>query len=199
MPDPATAALQVQDVGFSYGKVRAVDGVSFDVRPGEVFGLLGPNGAGKTTTIAMISGLLSPESGQILVFGREPSERSGRARSRMGVVPQEIALYEELTGQENLTFWGRIYGLSGRDLDSAVRKSLDLVGLSDRARDRVGKLSGGLKRRLNLAIGLVHTPDLILLDEPTVGIDPQARLRILGVVRDQAGAGRAVLYTSHYL
>ncbi|HXI02426.1 MAG TPA: ABC transporter ATP-binding protein [Candidatus Saccharimonadales bacterium] len=199
MSESVRPALCVEDVAYSYGKSRAVEKVAFEVQPGEIFGLLGPNGAGKTTTIAMISGLLRPESGRILVFGREPSARSGEARSRMGVVPQEIALYEELTARENLGFWGRVYGLSGGDLSGAVTKALDLVGLSDRAGERVGKLSGGLKRRLNLAVGLVHAPDLILLDEPTVGIDPQARLHILGVVKEQAAAGRAVLYTSHYL
>ena len=129
----------------------------------------------------------------------DASGGSGRARARMGVVPQEIALYEELTAAENLRFWGRLYGLSGAGLEEAVRRSLDLVGLSDRAKARVKTFSGGLKRRLNLAAGLVHAPDLLLLDEPTVGIDPQARLRILDVVRDQARNGRAVLYTSHYL
>jgi ABC-2 type transport system ATP-binding protein len=199
MSEPATAPLQVSEVGYAYGKTRAVDSVSFEIHAGEVFGLLGPNGAGKTTTIAMISGLLTPDSGQILVFGHEPSEGSGRTRSRMGVVPQDVALYEELTGRENVTFWGKLYGLSGADLASAVKIALGRVGMADRADDRVSKLSGGLKRRLNMAVGLVHSPDLILLDEPTVGIDPQARLRILDVVREQASARRAVLYTSHYL
>jgi ABC-2 type transport system ATP-binding protein len=193
------AALEVREVRYSYGPVRAVDGVGFEVRAGEVFGLLGPNGAGKTTTIAMISGLLPPASGQILIFGEDATGRSGRARSRMGVVPQEIALYDELTCRENVRFWGRLYGLAGSGLDEAARRALDVVGLAERAAERVSKLSGGLKRRLNLAAGLVHAPDLLLLDEPTAGIDPQARLRILDVIRSQASAGRAVLYTSHYL
>ena len=191
--------LQVQDVRYSYGKTRAVDGVSFTVGPGEIFGLLGPNGAGKTTTISMICGLLPPESGQVLIFGREAAETSGAARSRMGVVPQEIALYEELTAVENLRFWGRVHGLAGARLKTAVDQALEQVGLTDRASEKAAKYSGGLKRRLNLAIGLVHGPDLILLDEPTVGIDPQARLRILDVVKTQAAAGRSVVYTSHYL
>ena len=199
MASHESEALQVSDVRYSYGRTRAVDGVSFSVRRGEIFGLLGPNGAGKTTTISMISGLLPPESGQVQIFGHEASDATGRARARMGVVPQEIALYEELTARENLRFWGEIYGLAGAALDTAVKKVLEQVGLSDRAGERAGKYSGGLKRRLNLAIGLVHSPDLLLLDEPTVGIDPQARLRILEVVKAQARAGRAVLYTSHYL
>ncbi|HZI94993.1 MAG TPA: ABC transporter ATP-binding protein [Patescibacteria group bacterium] len=193
------AALQVSDVRYSYGRTRAVDGITFQVRGGEIFGLLGPNGAGKTTTISMICGLLPPESGQVLIFGQEAGDSSGRARARMGVVPQEIALYEELTARENLRFWGQIYGLSGADLDGAVKQALEQVGLADRANERASRFSGGLKRRLNLAVGLVHGPDLLLLDEPTVGIDPQARLRILDVVKAQAAEGRAVLYTSHYL
>jgi ABC-2 type transport system ATP-binding protein len=192
-------ALRVADIRYAYGKTVAVDGVSFDVRPGEIFGLLGPNGAGKTTTISIVSGVLPPLSGQALIFGQEASGKAGRARARMGVVPQEVALYEELTAAENLRFWGRLYGLAGAGLDGSVRRALDLVGLADRAKARVKTFSGGLKRRLNLAAGLVHAPDLLLLDEPTVGIDPQARLRILDVVRDQARSGRAVLYTSHYL
>ena len=195
----ASPALQVIDVRYSYGKTRAVDGISFEVSPGEVFGLLGPNGAGKTTTITMISGLLRPESGQVLLFGQDVSAASGQARRRLGVVPQDIALYEELTATENLRFWGQLYGLAGAELDTAVSRTLEQVGLADRAKERVRKFSGGLKRRLNLGAGMVHQPGLLLLDEPTVGIDPQARLRILDVVRDQAKAGRAVLYTSHYL
>jgi len=192
-------ALRVADIRYAYGKTVAVDGVSFDVRPGEIFGLLGPNGAGKTTTISIVSGILPPASGQALIFGQDASGGSGRARARMGVVPQDIALYEELSAAENLLFWGRLYGLSGGALEDAVRRSLDLVGLADRAKARVKTYSGGLKRRLNLAAALVHSPALLLLDEPTVGIDPQARLRILDVVRDQARNGCAVLYTSHYL
>src|SRR5262245_49320130 len=199
MTGTETAALRVADVRYSYGKTRAVDGISFEIRPGEIFGLLGPNGAGKTTTISLICGLLPPESGQVLIFGEEASDRTGRSRARMGVVPQEVALYEELTVRENLHFWGQIQGLSGSRLTQSVEGVMGQVGLSDRSGDRVSKLSGGLKRRLNLAIGLVHGPDLLLLDEPTVGIDPQARLRILDVVKAQAAAGRAIVYTSHYL
>ncbi|MFQ5700639.1 MAG: ABC transporter ATP-binding protein [Acidobacteriota bacterium] len=191
--------LDVVDVRYSYGKNRAVDGISFQVQAGEVFGLLGPNGAGKTTTLSMVAGLLQPESGQVLIFGQDVTGSSGRARSRLGVVPQDIALYDELTVGENLRFWGRVYGIGRGDLDAAVGASAHEVGLEDRLGERVSRLSGGLKRRLNLAIGLTHGPDLLLLDEPTVGIDPQARLRILDVVRSQAEGGRAVLYTSHYL
>jgi ABC-2 type transport system ATP-binding protein len=199
MSEAAGIPLQVADVRYSYGSTQAVDGVSFEVRSGEIFGLLGPNGAGKTTTITMISGLLPPESGQIQIFGHDPAERSGRARSRLGVVPQEVAIYDELTCRENLRFWGELYGLAGSGLKAAADRTLELVGLTDRAGDRASKLSGGLKRRLNLGIGLIHRPDLLLLDEPTVGIDPQARIRILDLIQEQAREGRAVLYTSHYL
>ncbi len=192
-------ALAVTDVRYSYGTTRAVDGISFTVSRGEIFGLLGPNGAGKTTTISMIAGLLSPEAGSVLLFGKEASDATGRSRARLGVVPQDIALYEELSVRENIRFWGEIYGVAGAALSDACDNALRQVGLDDRSRDRVSRLSGGLKRRLNLAVAMVHSPDLLLLDEPTVGIDPQARLRILDVVRAQAAAGRAVLYTSHYL
>ena len=199
MSTEGAVALDVREISYSYGKTKAVDDLSFQVRGGEIFGLLGPNGAGKTTTITLISGLLRPLAGEVLLFGEEAASASGRARSRMGMVPQEIALYEELTVAENARFWGKLQGLTGADLQDSVSRALQQVGLEDRAGDRMSKLSGGLKRRLNLAAGLVHRPDLILLDEPTVGIDPQARLRILDVVREQAREGRAVLYTSHYL
>jgi ABC-2 type transport system ATP-binding protein len=190
-------ALAVDDVHFAYGRHKAVSGVSFDVRPGEIFGLLGPNGAGKTTTFSMITGLLPPLAGEVLVFGVPVGGRL--ARQRLGAVPQDVALYEELTVQENAAFWAQLYGLRGARLKEAVARTLERVGLTDRARTRVDKLSGGLKRRLNLAAGMVHAPDLLLLDEPTVGIDPQARLAILDVIREEARGGRAILYTSHYL
>ena len=200
MANPETAApvaLDVRDVHYAYGRHKAVSGVSFSVKPGEVFGLLGPNGAGKTTTLGMIAGLLPPLAGEVLVFDQPLSSRS--ARRRLGVVPQEVALYEELTVRENVAFWARLNGLRGKTLDEAVARALDRVGLTDRASSRVSTLSGGLKRRTNLAAGLAHGPDLLLLDEPTVGIDPQARLAIIEVVREEARAGRGVLYTSHYL
>ncbi len=193
----ASPALAVCDVHYAYGRHKAVSGVSFDVRSGEIFGLLGPNGAGKTTTFSMIAGLLPPLAGEVLVFGVPVGGR--QARARLGAVPQDVALYEELTVQENTAFWAQLYGLRGARLKEAVARTLERVGLTDRVRTRVDKLSGGLKRRLNLAAGMVHAPDLLLLDEPTVGIDPQARLAILDVIREEARAGRAILYTSHYL
>jgi ABC-2 type transport system ATP-binding protein len=191
--------LQVQNLTKTFGEIRAVDGVSFSVEAGRIFGLLGPNGAGKTTTIAMIAGLMPPATGSVHVDGLDLATRPGDVKRRLGVVPQEIALYEDLTARENLDFWGGIYGLRGKALSARRDALLDLVGLADRAREPVRNYSGGMKRRLNLALGLVHTPTLILLDEPTVGIDPQARINVLDVVRGLASDGAAVLYTTHYL
>jgi ABC-2 type transport system ATP-binding protein len=191
--------LRVENLRKRFGKVQAVDGVSFEVAGGEIFGLLGPNGAGKTTTISMITGLLRPDEGRTLFEGVDITADPLRFKSRLGVVPQETALYEELTAKENLRFWGGLYGLGGSKLDSAVERTLAQVGLDARAGDPVKTYSGGMKRRLNLALGLVHGPRAVLLDEPTVGIDPQARMNILEVVRALARAGTAVLYTTHYL
>ncbi|MDP6803316.1 MAG: ABC transporter ATP-binding protein [Gemmatimonadota bacterium] len=181
-----------------FGDITAVDGASLDARPGEVTGLLGPNGAGKTTTLSMISGLLAPTSGRILLDGIDLAAEPRRAKSLLGVVPQEIALYEELSARENLEFWGALRGLSGTSLRERIEEVLALVELSDR-RDPVSRFSGGMKRRLNLAAGVVHRPRILLLDEPTVGIDVHARARILELVRQMARDGTTVLYTTHYL
>ncbi|HEX4822771.1 MAG TPA: ABC transporter ATP-binding protein [Candidatus Polarisedimenticolaceae bacterium] len=183
----------------SYGALRAVDGVSFDVAKGELYGLLGPNGAGKTTTMSMLSGLLEPDEGRILCDGVDLATHPLKVKAQLGVVPQEPALYENLSARENLTFWGGLYGLSGADLQRAVDRALDLVGLRERAKDPVKQYSGGMKRRVNLALGLVHGPRAVLMDEPTVGIDPQARLNILEAVKQVAAAGTTVIYTTHYL
>ena len=191
--------LHVQNLAKTYGEIRAVDGVSFTVTAGRIFGLLGPNGAGKTTTIAMICGLVPPAAGSIAVDGLDLRTRPAAVKRRLGVVPQEIALYEDLTARENLDFWGGVYGLGGKALQARREELLALVGLADRAREPVRNFSGGMKRRLNLALGLVHRPKLILLDEPTVGIDPQARINVLDIVRGLARDGSAVLYTTHYL
>jgi ABC-2 type transport system ATP-binding protein len=188
--------LQVSELRKTFGDLKAVDGISFEVSPGEIYGLLGPNGAGKTTTINMIAGLLASASGAVRLDGRD-LDREGRRF--LGVVPQETALYEDLSGRENLSFWCGLYGHAGRELGRRVERILERVGLTDRAGDRVKKYSGGMKRRLNLAVGLVHEPRLLLLDEPTVGIDPQARVKILDLVREVAADGTAVLYTTHYL
>jgi ABC-2 type transport system ATP-binding protein len=177
----------------------AVDDVSLAIGEGEIFGLLGPNGAGKTTCINMICGVLKPDSGRVLIGKRDIWLESKAVKRDLGVVPQEIAVYEDLSARDNLNFWGSLYGLSGRALRSRVNEALTLVGLSDRAGDKVKGFSGGMKRRLNLCMGLLHRPRVLLLDEPTVGIDPQARLNILEVVRQVAADGTTVLYTTHYM
>jgi ABC-2 type transport system ATP-binding protein len=191
--------LKVERLSKSFGAVRAVDSVSFDVRSGEIYGLLGPNGAGKTTSISMISGLLKPDSGEVFVAGASFWSDSQKAKSIMGVVPQELAIYEELSGRENLEFWGRMAGLSSGDAKSRAVELLGALSLTDRAQDAVKTYSGGMKRRINLGCALLHRPKLLLLDEPTVGIDPQARLNILEFIRNLRATGTAILYTTHYL
>jgi ABC-2 type transport system ATP-binding protein len=191
--------IRVEGLVKRYGELRAVDGVSFEVRSGELYGFLGPNGAGKTTTLSMLSGLLKPDEGRILFDGVELASDPIRIKAQLGVVPQETALYETLTARENLRFWAGLYGLSGAGLDKAVERVLDQVGLTGRAKDPVKTFSGGMKRRLNLALGLVHGPRAVLMDEPTVGIDPQARANILEAVRAVTAAGTTVIYTTHYL
>ena len=191
--------LRVENLKKRFGSVQAVDGVSFEVARGEIFGLLGPNGAGKTTTLSMISGLLRPDEGRTLFDGADIAADPIRVKGQLGVVPQETALYEDLSARENLRFWAGLYGLAGSALREAVERTLQHLGLGSRADDAVKTYSGGMKRRLNLGLGLVHGPRAVLLDEPTVGIDPQARFNILDVVRGVAAAGTAVLYTTHYL
>ncbi len=191
--------IQVENLVKSYGDLKAVDGVSFEIAAGEIYGLLGPNGAGKTTTLSMMAGLLAPDEGRIRFDGVDLAERPLEVKATLGVVPQENALYEELNAREHLRLWGGLYGLAGGELAAAVDRVLEQVGLAGRAKDPVKQYSGGMKRRLNLALGLVHSPRVILLDEPTVGIDPQARLNILEVVREVAEVGATVLYTTHYL
>ena len=191
--------LQVDRLSKAYGTVRAVEDVSFTVRPGEIYGLLGPNGAGKTTTISMICGLLAPDSGGISVAGQPYAADPQAAKRHMGVVPQELALYEELSAAENLVFWGRLAGLDARTARARTAELLAALALADRAKDAVKTFSGGMKRRVNLGCALLHRPRLLLLDEPTVGIDPQARLNILEFIRGLRAEGVAVLYTTHYL
>lgn len=191
--------LKVERLSKVFGAIRAVDSVSFAVQPGEIYGLLGPNGAGKTTTISMISGLLRPDAGEVFVGGGSFSSNPQAAKRVMGVVPQELAIYEELTGQENLEFWGRMAGLSARDARSRTQELLAALTLADRAKEPVKNYSGGMKRRINLGCALLHRPRLLLLDEPTVGIDPQARLNILEHIRQLRAGGTAILYTTHYL
>jgi ABC-2 type transport system ATP-binding protein len=191
--------IEVEHLRKSFGALVAVDNVSFSVSEGEIFGLLGPNGAGKTTSINMICGVLKPESGRVLIGGRDIWLEPKTVKQQLGVVPQEIAVYEDLSARDNLNFWASLYGHSGQSLRSRVNDALTLVGLADRAGDKVKGFSGGMKRRLNLCMGLIHRPQVLLLDEPTVGIDPQARLNILEVVRQVAAAGTTVLYTTHYM
>jgi ABC-2 type transport system ATP-binding protein len=191
--------IEVDRLQKHFDNVHAVDDVSFSVAEGEVFGLLGPNGAGKTTTINMVCGVLKPDGGRVVIGGKDIWLQAKQVKRQLGVVPQELAVYEDLSARDNLNFWGSLYGLSGADLKARVNESLTRVGLSDRARDKVKEFSGGMKRRLNLCMGLLHRPRVLLLDEPTVGIDPQARLNILEVVREVAASGTAVLYTTHYM
>ena len=191
--------LKVENLRKTFGDLVAVDEVSFEAEPGRVYGLLGPNGAGKTTTISMLCGLLRPDRGKAWVGGIDVWSQPVEAKRLLGFVPQEIVLYGNLSGMQNLKFWGGLYGLSGSRLKRRAEEILELVGLQDRARDRISTYSGGMKRRLNLGAGLMHSPKILLLDEPTVGIDPQAREHLLGVVKQLAEDGATVVYTSHYL
>jgi len=191
--------LELKGLCKRFGRIQAADSISFQVCPGQIYGLLGPNGAGKTTIISMVCGLLRPDSGQILIDGSDFWSDPQRAKRIMGVVPQEVAVYEELTGLENLEFWGRLAGLTARQARSRAIELLDTLALMDRARDAVKTYSGGMKRAINLACALLHRPRLLLLDEPTVGIDPQARLKILDAIRSLRSSGTAILYTTHYL
>jgi ABC-2 type transport system ATP-binding protein len=190
--------LKALDLRKSYGSTVAVAGVSLDVSPGEVVGLLGPNGAGKSTTVSMICGLLEPDGGEITVDG----ERMGAdapVKRAVGFVPQEIALYEDLSAVGNLELFGALYGVSGPRLTERVHAALEVVGLADRAKAKPSTFSGGMKRRLNIACALVHDPKLILLDEPTVGVDPQSRNAIFANIESLRAAGKAIVYTTHYM
>jgi ABC-2 type transport system ATP-binding protein len=192
-------AIQAQDLHKNYGDVYAVQGVSFDVQAGEVFSLLGPNGAGKTTTISMVSCLLAPTQGDVRVMGHSVKSDPMAVKAAIGVVPQEIALYEDLSARENLTFWGKMYGLRGGALKQRVDEVLEVIGLGERQKGRVSKFSGGMQRRLNIGIALLHKPQVLILDEPTVGIDPQSRRNILDSVKELNRAGTTLLYTTHYM
>ncbi len=191
--------IEVNGLRKQYGEILAVDDVSFTAHPGAVFGLLGPNGAGKSTTIGCISGLIKPGAGSVRVLGYNVVTEGPASRRNVGVVPQELALYEDLSARENIMYWGAAYGLRGAELKKKTDDALEITGLIDRAGSRAGTLSGGLKRRLNFACGVVHTPDVLLLDEPTVGVDPQSRVHLLDLVRALAERGATVLYTTHYM
>jgi len=191
--------IQVDGLQKKYGDLTAVDGVSFVAEPGKIFGLLGPNGAGKTTTIGCISGLLTPTAGRIRVLGHDVAVDGNAAKQILGVVPQELALYEDLSATENLSFWAGAYGLRGGRMREQVREVLTAIGLLDRAGEPIRRFSGGMKRRLNFGCGIVHRPKVLLLDEPTVGVDPQSRIRLLELVHEQVRQGTTVLYTTHYM
>jgi ABC-2 type transport system ATP-binding protein len=191
--------IKVEQLRKSFGEAIAVDGVTFSAPPGEIFGLLGPNGAGKTTTLNCICGLLTPTSGHIHVSGHDVVRDGVAARRVLGVVPQDLALYEDLTAQENLEYWGGACGMRNPSLRTRARDVLESLGLQDRSKEPVKLFSGGMKRRLNFGCGIMHQPKLLLLDEPTVGVDPQSRVRLLELVREQAKAGACVLYTTHYM
>jgi ABC-2 type transport system ATP-binding protein len=202
MPGPAATGsdiLIVTDLVKRFGSNTAVDGVSFSIREGEVFGLLGPNGAGKTTTISTISCLIEPTSGDIVVDGASVRTDPAAVKRALGIVPQDIALYPALTAAENLKFWARMYGLSGSLLEERLEEALVTAGLVDRANERIEKYSGGMKRRVNIAAGIMHHPRVLLMDEPTVGIDPQSRNHILETVKELNRRGMTVVYTSHYM
>ena len=195
----ASPVLQCTDLVKDFGELTAVGGISFEVQPGETYGLLGPNGAGKTTAISMIAGLLRPTSGSVRVLGRQITPAASSAKGAIGLVPQDIALYPDLSALENLTFFGRLQGMSGQRLKDRIATVLEVVGLADRAKDRIDTYSGGMKRRANIAVGLLHEPTLLILDEPTVGVDPQSRNSILQSVADLGASGMAVVYTTHYM
>jgi ABC-2 type transport system ATP-binding protein len=190
--------LTLSNVRKSFGKTVAVDGLSLSVRKGEILGLLGPNGAGKSTSVSLSVGLLAPESGSVVIDGNlDPAQPE--VRQKIGVAPQALALYDALSGEENLRFFGEMYGLSGAVLDQRVKWCLNFVGLTDRKDDLAGGYSGGMKRRLNLAAALIHDPQLLLLDEPTVGVDPQSRNKIFESIEELHRQGRTIIYTTHYM
>ncbi len=191
--------LACEGLRKTFGERVAVDGVGFMIGPGETYGLLGPNGAGKTTTISMVCGLLTRDAGRVTLAGRELDTRTVDVKAAIGFVPQEIAIYPDLTARENLRFFGRLYDLSGAPLESRIDRVLDTIGLADRGNERTDAFSGGMKRRLNIGLGMLNDPSLLVLDEPTVGVDPQSRNAILDSVEALAREGMAVLYTTHYM
>jgi ABC-2 type transport system ATP-binding protein len=192
-------AIEVDNLYKSFGDFQAVQGASFEAQAGEVLSLLGPNGAGKSTTISMLSGLLAPTSGDACIMGHSVIREPDKAKKSLGVVPQDIALYPDLSARENLVFWGKMYGLRGAALKARVDEVLQVIGLTDRQKDHVGKFSGGMKRRVNIGAALLHKPAVVIMDEPTVGIDPQSRRHILDNVKELNQHGMTVLYTTHYM
>ncbi|NNJ26118.1 ABC transporter ATP-binding protein [Alienimonas chondri] len=194
-----TAALRLTNLRKTFGDLTAVADVSLEVAPGEIFGLLGPNGAGKSTTMMIACGVLPADAGTVELDGEPFSPQRRDLRRKLGVVPQELAIYPELTARQNLRFFGKLYGLRGADLDARIADALDRTGLTNRADDRAEHYSGGMKRRLNFGCALLHRPTVLILDEPTVGVDPQSRTHLLTSVKDVAAEGTAVIYASHYM
>jgi ABC-2 type transport system ATP-binding protein len=192
-------AIEVKNLKKTFGDFQAVQDATFHAQAGEVLGLLGPNGAGKSTTISMLSGLLTPTSGEAFIMGHSIVKEAEAAKASLGVVPQDIALYPDMSARENLVFWGRMYGLRGAALKVRVDEVLEIIGLADRQKDFVGKFSGGMKRRVNIGVALLHKPAVVIMDEPTVGIDPQSRRSILDNVKSLNREGMTVLYTTHYM
>ena len=192
-------AIEVRNLKKSFGDLYAVDDASFQASAGEILSLLGPNGAGKSTTISMLSGLLKPTDGDASIMGHSVTKEPEAAKLGLGVVPQDIALYPDLSARENLVFWGKMYGLRGAVLKSRVEEVLEIIGLADRQKDHVAKFSGGMKRRVNIGAALLHRPAVIIMDEPTVGIDPQSRRHILDNVKELNRQGVTMLYTTHYM
>ena len=195
----SSVVLAARDLRKRYGELEAVKGVSFEIHEGETYGLLGPNGAGKTTTISMVCGLLTRDAGEVTLDGQAIDVGAVAAKAGIGYVPQELAIYPDLTARENLEFFGRLYDLGGAQLKARMSEVLELIGLTERAKDRTSTFSGGMQRRLNIGIGLLHQPRLLLLDEPTVGVDPQSRNAILESIAELGRQGMAILYTTHYM
>lgn len=191
--------VEMKNLVKRYGNNLAVDNVNLEIAEGEVFGLLGPNGAGKTTIINMLLGLTKVDGGEIIIFGKRVNGNREDVSKHIGIVPQELAIYEDLTAAENVAFFGRLYGLKGKLLQQRVAEALAFTGLSDKRKEFPKKFSGGMKRRLNIACALMHRPRLIIMDEPTVGIDPQSRNHILSSVEDLHQQGSTIIYTSHYM
>lgn len=196
---PRPIALAVRGLGKDWGPRTAVGSVDLEIAVGECFGVLGPNGAGKTTTIAAIAGVITPSRGRIEILGRDLARDPYAAKAKLGVAPQDLALYEELSADQNLRYFGALYGLAGSRLAARIEHVLDRVGLAERRRDQVKHYSGGMKRRLNLAVSLLHGPDVLLLDEPTVGVDPQSRNQIFEMIRELRASGTTIVITSHYI
>ncbi len=191
--------VECRNLEKSFGSHKVVDGVGFSIAAGETYGLIGPNGAGKTTTISMLTGLMRPDAGEVVISGEHLDPSALEIKRHIGLVPQDIALYPDLSARENLVFFGRLQGLDRSLLRQRIDAVLEMVGLVDRADDRVDTYSGGMKRRINIAVGLIHEPRILILDEPTVGVDPQSRNAIMGAIEDLGAEGLAVLYTTHYM